>query len=403
MSITFSNQNESTTRTGAHVAATAGDEAGSAAAGPDRPGLRKALEEIVASGFTGITVRVHDERGEWAGSAGLAELAGSVPPPIDGHVRIGSNTKTFVATLVLQLVGEGRIGLDVPVVEYLPEFGFDAGITVRMLLQHTSGLFNFTGEVHDDGTVVPGIPIPYGPSGPAWLENRFEIYRPQNLVELALSKPARFEPGAGWSYSNTNYVVARLLIEQVTGRSLAAEMHRRILGPLGLSGTVVPDASPEIPEPHAHAYYRYGDAGAERMIDITRQNPTWVSTGGDMISTTGDLHTFIAALTNGELLPPSLLAEMCTPGPTGIPGMAYGLGIFIQDKDGRGTLITHNGAAVGHAALMYSTPDGTRTLTAALNCVDDPGLSIATAFLDARHRLVDEVFGGPGNSEPARR
>ncbi|MFI6313001.1 serine hydrolase domain-containing protein [Nocardia fusca] len=403
MSITYSNQNESTTRTGAHAAATAGDEAGSATGGPDRPGLRKALEEIVASGLTGITVRVHHERGKWAGSAGLAELGGSVPPPIDGHVRIGSNTKTFTATLVLQLVGAGRIGLDVPVGEYLPEFGFDARITVRMLLQHTSGLFNFTGEVHDDGTVVPGIPIPYGPSGPAWPENRFGIYRPQNLVELALSKPARFEPGAGWSYSNTNYVVARLLIEKVTGRSLAAEMHRRILGPLGLSGTVVPDASPEIPEPHAHAYYRYADAGAERTIDITRQNPTWVSTGGDMISTTGDLHTFIAALMNGELLPPTLLAEMCTPRPTGIPGMAYGLGLFIQDTEGGGTLITHNGAAVGHAALMYSTPDGTRTLTAALNCVDDPGLSIATAFLNARHRLVDEVFGGPANSEPARR
>ncbi|MCX0272433.1 beta-lactamase family protein [Nocardia zapadnayensis] len=398
MSITFSNQNENPTRTGAHAAATTGDEAGSATAGPDRPELRSTLEEIVASGFTGITVRVHDERGEWAGSAGVAELGGSVAPPIDGHVRIGSNTKTFTATLVLQLVGEGGIGLDVPVVEYLPEFGFDARITVRMLLQHTSGLFNFTGEVHGDGTVVPGVPIPYGTSGPAWLENRFGIHRPQGLVELALSKPARFEPGAAWSYSNTNYVVARLLIEKVTGRSLAAEMQRRILGPLGLSGTVVPDASPEIPEPHAHAYYRYEDAGQQRTIDITRHNPSWVSTGGDMISTTGDLHTFIAALTHGELLSPPLLAEMCAPRPTGIPGMAYGLGVFVQDTVG-GTLISHNGAAVGHAALMYSTPDGTRTLTAALNCVDDPGLSIATAFRDAQHRLVDQVFGVPGNFE----
>ncbi|MGW6335033.1 serine hydrolase domain-containing protein [Nocardia rhamnosiphila] len=402
MSITFSNQNENPEQTGTHAATTTGDEAGSATAGPDRPELRKALEEIVASGFTGIAVRVHDERGEWAGSAGVAELGGSVPPPIDGHVRIGSNTKTFTATLVLQLVGEGRIGLDVPVVEYLPEFGFDARITVRMLLQHTSGLFNFTGEVHDDGTVVPGIPIPYGTSGPAWLENRFGIHRPQDLVELALSKPGRFEPGAAWSYSNTNYVVARLLIEKVTGRSLAAEMQQRILGPLGLVGTVVPDSSPEIPEPHAHAYYRYEDAGQQRTIDITRHNPSWVSTGGDMISTTGDLHTFIAALTHGELLPPPLLAEMCTPRPTGIPGMAYGLGVFVQDTADGGALISHNGATVGHAALMYSTPDGTRTLTAALNCVDDPGLSIATAFRDAQHSLVDEVFGGARDSDRLR-
>ncbi|MFD1544981.1 serine hydrolase domain-containing protein, partial [Nonomuraea guangzhouensis] len=204
-------------------------------AGQDRPELQKAIEEVVDSGFVGVSLRVHEERGEWAGSAGAAELGGAAKPPTNGHIRIGSNTKTFTATLVLQLVAEGKIDLDTPAARYLPELGLDERITVRMLLQHTSGVFNYTGEVFDDGTIVLGIPIPYSTTGGEWLDNRFTTYRPQELVELALSKPARFEPGTGWSYSNTNYVLARLLIEKVTGRSLAEEMRRLILEPLGLS------------------------------------------------------------------------------------------------------------------------------------------------------------------------
>ncbi|TMR93163.1 beta-lactamase family protein [Nonomuraea basaltis] len=385
----------------AGVATADSGAAPAAAAGEDRPELQKAIEELVDAGFVGVSLRVHDERGEWAGSAGAAELGGSAKPPIDGHVRIGSNVKTFIATLVLQLVAEGKVGLDIPAADYLPEFGLDERITVRMLLQHTSGVFNFSGEVYDDGTVVHGIPVPYGTTGKEWVDNRFKIYRPQELVELALSKPARFEPGTGWSYSNTNYVLARLLIEKVTGRPVAEEMRRLILGPLGLSGTVVPDASPEIPAPHAHAYYRYEDAGEQKTIDVTRQNPSWISSGGDMISTTQDLHTFISALMSGKLLPAELLAEMCTPHPTGIPNMDYGLGVFVLTTTGGDTVISHNGAAVGHAALMYSTPDGSKTLTAALNCVDDADLSIATAFQNAQHRLVNEVFCG-GQADPAQ-
>ncbi|WP_280425161.1 serine hydrolase domain-containing protein [Nocardia carnea] len=392
MSNTLSDQDKSALRAAPVVAA---------ATGPDRPELQQAVEKIVDSGVAGITLRVHDERGKWVGSAGVAELGGTAKPPIDGHVRIGSNTKTFTATLVLQLAAEGKIGLDVPAVEYLPEFPLDTRITVRMLLQHTSGVFNFTGEVYADGTVVHGVPVPFGATGKEWVDNRFRTYRPQELVELALSRPARFEPGAGWSYSNTNYVLARLLIEKVTGRSLAEEMQRRILGPLGLAGTVVPDASPEIPEPHAHTYYRYEDAGRQKTIDITRYNPSWVSTGGDMISTTQDLHTFIAALNGGTLLPAEVLAEMRTAQPTGIPNMDYGLGVFVVTTEDGGTLISHNGGNVGAAALMYSTPDGGKTLTAALNYVDDADMSLAAAFRNAQQILVDAVFCA-GHTEPAQ-
>ncbi|WBB70119.1 serine hydrolase domain-containing protein [Micromonospora sp. WMMD812] len=359
----------------------------------DRPELQKTIEEIIDPGIIGLSVRVNDERGAWVGSAGAAELGGSAKPPVDGHIRIGSNTKTFTATMVLQLVAEGRIGLDVPVVDYLPEFGIDGRITVRMLLQQTSGLFNFTGEIYEDGSIVLGVPMPYGPKGNEWLGNRFAAYRPQELVEIALSKPARFEPGTGWSYSNTNYVLARLLIEKVTGRTVNEEMQRLILGPLGMSHTVVPNDA-EIAEPHARAYYRHVEDGEQKTVDVTRQNPSWVSAGGDMISTTQDLHIFISALAGGRLLPAELRAEMFTPVATGIPNMDYGLGVFVLTTSDGDTVISHNGASVGHAALMYSTPDGSKTLTGALNCVDDANLTVAAAFQGAQLRLLNEVFCG---------
>ncbi|MGZ2361979.1 beta-lactamase family protein [Streptomyces sp. 372A] len=356
----------------------------------DRPELQKIIDGMIDAGFTGVAVRVQDERGPWEGSAGLRELSETAKPPTDGYIRIGSNTKTFAATAALRLVAEGAIDLDAPAAEYLPGLDIDHEITVRMLLQHTSGIFNFTGEYYDDGTFAPGIAATT--AGREWVDNRFRTYRAEELVRLALSKPARFEPGTDWSYSNTNYVLVRLLIENVTGSSLPDGMERLVLGPLGLRDTSLPETETALAEPHAHGYYRYQeDGGEERTVDVTRQNPSWISTGGDMISTTHDLHTFISALTGGKLLPAPLLAEMFRPHPKA----GYGLGVFVQDvgPDG-GKVITHNGGMAGHAALMYSTPDGTRTLTAALNYVDDASMSMAQAFQQATGALVQEVFGG---------
>ncbi|MFB7619985.1 serine hydrolase domain-containing protein [Kitasatospora sp. NPDC056181] len=362
--------------------------------GQDRPELQKMIEEIVESGFVGVQLRVNDEQGEWVGSAGVRELGRSARTLTDGHFRIGSTTKNFVATSVLLLVAEGRIGLDTPADDYVPGFGLDRRITVRMLLQHTSGIFNHTGELNEDGTFEPGVPW----RGKEWVENRFRTYQPEELVRLSLSKPARFAPGTRWSYANTNYVLLRLVVEKVSGRPFAEELRRLVLAPLGLTGTVAPGTSPEIPEPHNHCYYRYDDAGQERTVDITRENPSWISAGGDMISTTRDLHTYFSALMGGRLLPAGLLAEMRTPEAT----VGYGLGVFAQDLGaGAGTVFHHNGGMAGSGALMYSSPDGGRTLTAGLTCVGDADLSIAAAFQKAQQRLVNEVFRG-GQAGPAQ-
>ncbi|MFJ3791292.1 serine hydrolase domain-containing protein [Kitasatospora sp. NPDC090091] len=355
--------------------------------GQERPELQKAVQEFVDAGFAGIQMRVHDERGEWVGSAGVRELGESDKPPTDGRFWAGSVVKTFTATAVLQLVAEERIDLDTPVADHLPEFGLDRRITARMLLQHTSGLFNYTGEYYEDGTVVPGIPA----TGKEWVDSRLRTYRPQELVGLALSKPARFEPGAGFSYSNTNYTLAALLIEQVAGRPYGEEMQRRILEPLGLRDTVLAGAVTELPEPHAHGYYRYQDADQWKVADVTRQNLSILFGAGGMISTTRDLHLFFSALNGGKLLPAPLLAEMRKP--HGMLG--YGLGLFVQDlgPDGGGTTILHHngGAPGGYGALMIGTPDGSRTLTAGLT-TGDAAIDPAQVFPQALDRLIKAVF-----------
>uniref|UniRef100_UPI0031D5DB61 serine hydrolase domain-containing protein n=1 Tax=Saccharothrix mutabilis TaxID=33921 RepID=UPI0031D5DB61 len=379
---------------GATTPATAAPAAPDTAATPtaataetaDRPELQRAAQAVIDAGFGGVQLRVRDERGEWTGSAGVRKLGSPAPPPNDGRFWVGSSTKTVTATVVLQLVAEGRVGLDAPVADHLPEPGLDRRITPRMLLQHTSGLFSYTGEVYDDGTVVPGIPA----TGKAWVENRFHRYEPAELVRFALARPARFEPGTGQNYSNTNYTLAQLLVERVTGHSFADEVERRILRPLGMRGTGVPGHRSTLPGPHAHGYYRYQDGGEWKVVDVSRQNLSLLAGAGDMYSTTRDLQTFFSALMAGRLVPAPLLAEMRTPH----GHLGYGLGLFAQELPCGGTVYHHNGGAPGgYGSLMYSSPDGRTTMTAGVTTGDAP-IDPAAAFPKALAGLVETVFCG---------
>ncbi|MEU4604965.1 serine hydrolase domain-containing protein [Kribbella sp. NPDC023972] len=367
-------------------------------AGQDRPELGQAAQEFVDAGFAGLQLRVRDERGEWVGSAGVRKLGQSAKPPTNGRFWIASTTKTFTATLVLQLVAEGKIGLDAPVAGYLPDLGLDKRITVRMLLQHTSGLFNYTGDVDADGKWESGIDA----GGKEWVGNRFRSYQPEELVRLALSRAPRFEPGTSQRYANTNYTLALLLIGKVTGHSYADEMQRRILRPLGLRGTSVPGNRSQLPGPYAHGYYRYQDADEWKVADVSRQNLSLLAGAGDMISTTKDLQTFVSALMGGKLLPASLLAEMRKPaGPYNL-----GLGLWVQDlgPDCGGIVYQHNGGAPGgYGSLMYSSADGSRTLTAGVTTGDAP-IDPANAFPTAVDKLVKQVFCNkqPNQAKPAQ-
>jgi D-alanyl-D-alanine carboxypeptidase len=369
--------------------------AGTADAAPGREELRQAMAGLTAAGAAGVQVRIHDEQGGWAGSAGVRELHGG-KVPANGRFRVGSITKTFVSTVVLQLVGEGALALDDPAARYLPEYGLDPRITVRMLLQHTSGLFNYTGEPNPDGTVEEGIPL----SGNDFAENRFRTYDPDELIAVALARPARFEPGTSWSYSNTNYILAGQLIERLTGTSYATQIRQRILRPLGLRETVLPGTRPDIPGPHAHGYYAYRDGHRLRVLDVSRINPTWASSAGEIISTTRDLDRFITALFDGELLPAELLAEMREALPIG-PANGYGLGLESLDagQDCGGVYQGHTGGMHGYQSFLFSNGDKRLEVSVTVGAIDSEDPAARERLGQAMNTLL--LVAACGTANPA--
>jgi D-alanyl-D-alanine carboxypeptidase len=349
-----------------------GITSGTAGAGTGgREDLRQAMAALADAGVAGVQLRIHDDKGGWTGSAGVRELSGG-KVPTNGRFRAGSITKTFVSTVVLQLVDEGEVALDDPVAEHLPEYGFDQRITVRMLLQHTSGLFNYTGEVNPDGTFEPGIPL----AGKGYVDNQFRRYTPEELIAVSLAKPARFEPGTAWSYSNTGYIVLGELVERLTGTPYAVQVNKRVLRPLGLRETVLPGDRTGIPGPHAHGYFAYRDGGSLQVADVSRVNVSWAWAAGEIISTTRDLDRFITALLGGRLLPADLLAEMTAPSQY----EPYGLGLGLLDAGPTcgGVYYGHTGGLPGYLSFMYATPDrGTRLeLSVTLGAADleDPAV-----------------------------
>lgn len=315
----------------------------SAAARPDA--VRQGLEALVRTdGLPAALASVKDRTGRIRTyTAGVGDLATGAKVPVDGQVRIGSNTKTFTAVVVLQLVGEGKIGLDATVDTYLPGLvrgdGIDGRhITVRQLLQHTSGLPNYTRYLGED----------------------VRYYEPRELLDLALQHKAGFAPGAKWEYSNTNYLLAGLIVQKVTGRALAKEMDRRIIEPIGLRHTYFPapgDAT--IREPHPKGYYQ-DSAGAPRR-DGTELDPSWGWAAGQLISTNSDLNRFFGALLAGRLLPAAQLAEMRTTVPADAPfgtGARYGLGLVSKPLSCGGVYWGHGGSITGYETRGGVTDDG---------------------------------------------
>ncbi|WP_371503233.1 beta-lactamase family protein [Kitasatospora sp. NBC_00374] len=317
--------------------------AAAAAVGPDT--VRRGLNALVRNdGLPAALASVKDRTGRTRTyTAGVGDLATGAKVPVDGQVRIGSNTKTFTAVVVLQLVGEGRIGLDATVDTYLPGLvrgdGIDGRhITVRQLLQQTSGLPNYTEYLGDD----------------------VRHYEPHELLDLALRHPADFAPGTQWAYSNTNYVLAGLIVQKVTGRPIAEEMNRRIIKPIGLRHTYFPapgDAT--IREPHPKGYYRES-AGAP-LRDGTELDPSWGWAAGQLISTNSDLNRFFTALLAGRLLPAAQLAEMRTTVPaesTFGDGARYGLGLVSKPLSCGGLYWGHGGSITGYETRGGVTEDG---------------------------------------------
>ncbi|WP_346129539.1 serine hydrolase domain-containing protein [Lentzea roselyniae] len=317
--------------------------AASAAPAPavDRQVVEQALDQLTSDGgVLGVQVRITDGRQQFTARSGAAELDTTKPVPHNGKFRIGSVTKPFVSTVVLQLVGEGKAELDAPIARYLPDLLPHKEITVRQVLQHTGGLFSYTRA------------LPLSPDG--FEPIRDKHWEASELVAIAAERPLNFPPGTKWEYSNTNYIVAGMLIEKLTGRTYPEAIEQRILKPLRLNDTYLPGDEQDIRGPHAHAYWTANG----KPSDITHINPSVTGASGEMVSTTRDLDTFIVALTSGKLLKPAQQAELTR---TTEVSRGYGLGLKVMTVCGT-KVWGHGGGIPGFSTELFTTSDNRRRL-----------------------------------------
>lgn len=321
--------------------------------------LREVLAQAVGQNhYPGALAQVRRSDGTADMAIGVGDAKSGEAPRPDARFRAGSITKTFVATAVLQLAAEHRLRLDDTVEHRLPGLVDGNGndgrrITLRMLLDHTSGLFDYT---NDKG-----------------LQQAFERdpsrrVPPRELVRAAVSHRPYFQPGQGWNYSDTDYVLLGMVISRVTGRSYTDEITRRIIRPLGLRSTYFPGGSSSITPPYLHGYTM---SGSGAMQDATAATTGVFSPGsGDLISTVGDLNRFLSALLAGRLLPRPMLHRMLTPVPRSRAGSdidKYGLGIMITRLPCGVTVYGHGGTLDGYLSGVAGRSGGTHTVAWVIN------------------------------------
>jgi len=343
--------------------------------------LQRDLDAIRNKGSVGVQARVTLDGEVLVATSGVANVQTREPVPENGRYRIASTTKTFVATVVLQLVGEGSLSLDDTVEEHLPGVvsggGHDgSAITIHDLLQHTSGIYDYN---HDEA---------WNPFNAleTFEERRFYHYEPEELVAVAMRHPPIFEPGTARSYSNTNYVLVGMIIEAVTGNPWPEEVRNRIIEPLGLAQTTVSNDA-QMPEPHARGYYQFPDGGP--LVDVTLLDPSAGDAGGAIISTPEDVTRFFSALLGGELLSSELLAEMQDSVPEG--DGRYGLGLGWSPLSCGGGYWRHGGAVPGYLSYEGFSEDGSHGVVLSVSSwrADD----VANYAQDeASFELIDNVF-----------
>ncbi len=366
--------------------------AGAVSEPPYAAHLRSTLEAVVKetlvpSAFIGVFSTTFGDATFSFGS--LVRDGQDLPSGVD-HYRIGSNTKPMTAIVILQLVEEGELKLDDPISKYRPDVPNGDNITITQLLDMRSGLANYTED-------------------PAFLEamdqDKQRVWKPDELLAMAYSKPPTFAPGTGWHYSNTNYILLGLVMEKLTGKSVDELFLERLFSPLGLVNTVMPaPADASIPEPFAHGY-QYGDAqqsgGPDPALPPAEQqaaadgtllpddwsdiNPSWGWTAGSVISTANDLAVFVEALVDGRLLTPEMQrTRLQSIEPVDPSNTAFGYGLGMMRFN---TYYGHNGQIPGFNSFMVRDPDtGTSiiVLTSLTSAPDGkaPADQLALAVID---------------------
>jgi D-alanyl-D-alanine carboxypeptidase len=351
--------------------------AGAAAAAPTAPSvLQQDVDALVAAGAPGVILLVRDGDKTTRLTAGVGEIATNTPMNAADRYRIASLTKTYVSTVVLQLVGEGKLRLNDTVEHWLPGLVPNGGkITIRELLNHTSGLADHERD--------PDVLAPYQGGDLSY------YWSPTRLVEIAVSRPTRFPPGETKvaSYSSTNYVLAGLIVQRATGNNIGTELRRRIFRPLHLAGTSYPTSGTQLPSPYAHGYFMLGQPP---LTDLSGFSPSLSGAAGAIVSTVGDVATFYRALLSGRLLKPAQLATMKTtlvnPAADLHQRMGYGLERFPASC---GIAWGHSGSFPGYWGHAWSSANGARQAVMMVNI--DPeavGPSAMTAF----YKVLDAAY-----------
>lgn len=307
---------------------------------PDISGLQTKLNQTIDSIYTaskvpGIVVAILTPNFRYEYIVGKADLKTGSERKISDKIRIGSITKTFVATVILQLVDEGKIGLDDSLVKYYPDYPNSANITIRQILDMTSGIPNYI----ENPVVLE-----------SFVYDRLDKYTPLELYDITKSMSPTFDPGTGWNYSNGDYNILGMMIEKITGNKIENEIFKRIFVPLGLINTSYP-LFPEITGQYSHGYMR--DTLTKEFIDVTVMDPSITWAAGCMISNIDDLKIYGDALAKGNLLSPEIQEERLKWVSTGVVGFVkYGLGIFNL-----GGFIGHNGGITGYNTTMGYNPE----------------------------------------------
>lgn len=316
-------------------------------------------------------------KGEYVRSFGVADTATKAPMTTDLYTRIGSETKTFTVTALLQLVDEGKVGLDDPIGRYVDGVPNGDRITLRQLAGMRSGLFNYSAD-EDFFKALTSDPR--------------RPFTPQELLAYSFKHPVLFEPGAEFLYCNTNLVLLGLVVEKASGQKLEDYINREVVAAAGLKRTLFPTGA-EFPSPHAHGYTDQTATG--RTEDATNWNPSWGWAAGAMISDLTDMRSWAKTLATGTLLTPATQAERLKVSPA-LPGTGYGLGIFIV-KD----WIGHNGSLPGYQSLTVYMPGTQATMVVLLNTdTSYEGSEPSTLFGEAITKIVspEHVFSLPAQS-----
>lgn len=338
--------------------------------------LDDAVKKVLAeTKVPGVIVSVSAPgKGEYVRAFGIADKTTNAPMVPGLNMRIGSETKTFTVTAMLQLVDEGKIGLDDPIGKYVDGVPNGDRITLRELAGMRSGLFNYS---EDDGFFKALTSDPQRP------------FTPKELLAYSFKHPVMFEPNAKFYYCNTNLILVGLVVEKVTGQKLSDYINEKVVKPAGLRHTFFPTGA-EFPNPHAHGYTQQTASG--KTEDSTDWDPSWAWAAGAMISDLPDLRSWAKTLATGTLLTPATQAERLKV-TQALPGTGYGLGIF--DVQG---WIGHNGSLPGYESLTIYLPKSQATIVVLLNTdISYKGSEPSTVFGQAITQVVtpQHVFNLP--------